>query len=146
MKTPYSSFTTRNKYLTKEYPIPVSILGDTYHESLDMVEGKMDYFGEGFANLFNKVGDFAQSVSGGVTGVKNLIGAVKGSTAPVLNSGQVQAAASGSGMQTVYLPQGGSNSNDTLTQMLQMQILQDGKKSDTNPAVMWGGIGLGVVV
>lgn len=142
MKTPYSSFTSVNKYLTKDYPIPVSSLGDAYQEPLDLMEGEgMDYFNLG--DFITDVGDFAKKVADPIKNVVAVAGSIKGSTTPPLTSGQVKAAA-GSGVQYV---QTGSNSNDTLNQLLQMQLLQTGsKKDDSNSALMWGGIGLGVLV
>lgn len=140
MKTPYSSFTSVNKYLTKDYPIPVSSLGDAYQEELDLMEG-MEYFNLG--DFISDVGDFAKKVADPIKNVVAVAGTIKGATTPPLTSGQVQAAA-GSGVQYV---QTGSSSNDTLNQLLQLQMLKNNdKKDDTNPALIWGGIGLGVVV
>lgn len=85
MQTPYNSFTSRDRYFSKEFAIPISAYCEVFQEDTEFFEGsrRMDHF---------DLGKVVSDVKGFVSDVSNVAAKVQSflpSPSQQLNSGQI---------------------------------------------------------
>lgn len=85
MTTPYNSFTPLDRFLSKEYTLPISAMCEVYAEDLDFFNGRKDLSHFDLGGLLSKVSSAATSVQNIATTVKGIT-ATGGPGAPPLNS------------------------------------------------------------